>query len=189
VTGAPPTEPIDASLRARMDALDRRLSAWLVIKPRADGTPRPWLIFLRRFSEAGSYGVGWIVMFGVVGVLSDGIRRGIVAAALVVAMLTFNTLVKNVIRRPRPVARAIEHAPTTYSMPSAHTSMAMVGAASMSVIQPHAEPLWWAVAIGLAASRVLLGMHYLFDILAGAALGLACGLLVAEPIVRSVGVG
>lgn len=187
MTGAPPTEPIDDTLLARLDALDRRLSAWLVVKPRADGTPRRWLVFLRRFSEAGSYGVGWIVLFGVVGVLSDGIRRGIVAAGLVVAMLAVNTIVKNVVRRPRPVARAIEHAPTTYSMPSAHTSMAMVGAASMAVIQPELAALWWCVAVGLAASRVLLGMHYLFDILAGAALGLACGLLVAEPIVRSVG--
>jgi undecaprenyl-diphosphatase len=189
VTAAPPTEPTDDTLRARLDALDRRLSAWLVVKPRPDGTPRPWLILLRRFSEAGSYGVGWIVLFGVVGVLSDGIRRGLVAAGLVVAMLAFNTVVKNVIRRPRPVARAIEHAPTTFSMPSAHTSMAMVGAASMSVIQPHLTALWWAIAASLAASRVLLGMHYLFDILAGAVLGLACGLLVAEPIVRAVGVG
>ena len=186
MTGAPPTEPIEDSPFARLDALDRRLSAWLVVKPRPDGTPRRWLIFLRRFSEAGSYGVGWIVLFGVVGVLSDGIRRGIVAAGLVVAMLAFNTLVKNVIRRPRPIARAIEHAPTTYSMPSAHTSMAMVGAASMSVIQPHAEPLWWAVAVGLAASRVLLGMHYLADVLAGAVLGIACGMLVAAPLVESI---
>lgn len=183
---APQTEPTDDTLLARLDALDRRLSAWLVVKPRADGTPRRWLIFLRRFSEAGSYGVGWIVMFGVVGVLSDGIVPGLVAAALVVAMLGTNTIIKNLIRRPRPVARAIAHAPTTFSMPSAHTSMAMVGAASMTVIQPALTPLWWSIAAGLAASRVLLGMHYLFDILAGAALGLACGLLVAAPLVAAV---
>jgi undecaprenyl-diphosphatase len=186
VSPAPQTEPTDDTLLARLDALDRRLSAWLVVKPRSDGSPRRWLIFLRRFSEAGSYGVGWIVMFGVVGVLSDGIVPGLAAAGLVVAMLGTNTIIKNIIRRPRPVARAIAHAPTTYSMPSAHTSMAMVGAASMGVIQPHFAALWWAVAAGLAASRVLLGMHYLFDILAGAALGLACGILVAAPIVQAV---
>lgn len=190
MTGAPPTtEPPGDSLLARVDALDRRLSAALVVKPRPDGMPRRWLVLLRRFSEAGSYGIGWIVLFAVVGVMSDGIRRGAVAGALVVAMLGFNTVVKRVIRRPRPVARAIEHAPTTYSMPSAHTSMAMVGAASMAVIQPQVEPLWWAVAAGLAASRVLLGMHYLFDVLAGAALGLACGLLVAGPVVGAVPIG
>jgi undecaprenyl-diphosphatase len=184
MTATPPT-----SLLQRLDRLDERVSAFLVIKPRADGTPRRWLVFLRRFSEAGSYGIGWIVLFGVVGVLNDGLRRGLVAATLVVLMLAFNTVIKRVIRRPRPVAKAIAHAPTTYSMPSAHTSMAMVGAATMAVIVPDQAWLWWSVAFGLAASRVLLGMHYLADVLAGAALGIACGLLVAAPIVESVSVG
>lgn len=174
------------TLLQRLDALDRRASEALVIKPHADGTPRRWLIVLRRFSEAGSYGIGWIVVFAVVGIASDGIARGLVAALLVVAMLTFNTLVKNVIRRPRPVAKAIDHAPRSYSMPSAHTSMAMVGAATMQVIVPEQAVLWWTVALSLAASRVLLGMHFLADVLAGVVLGIACGLLVAAPLVESV---
>lgn len=187
MTGAGPSTP--SSLLTRLDRLDARISAWLVVKPRPDGLPRRWLVFLRRFSEAGSYGIGWIAMFALVGALSDGLRRGAVAAALIVLMLGFNTVVKRIIRRPRPVARAIEHAPTTYSMPSAHTSMAMVGASTMQVIVPDQLWLWWGVAVALAASRVLLGMHYLFDVLAGAALGIACGLLVAAPVVRAVGVG
>jgi membrane-associated phospholipid phosphatase len=33
---------------------------------------------------------------------------------------------------------------------------------------------------------VLLGMHYLADVLAGVVLGIACGLLIAAPIVESV---
>lgn len=181
--------PQPRSLLQRLDALDERVSAALVVKPRADGSPRRWLMLLRRFSEAGSYGIGWIVLFGVVGVLNDGVRRGLVAATLVVCMLGFNTIVKRIIRRPRPVAKAIAHAPTTYSMPSAHTSMAMVGASTMAVIVPDQLWLWWSVAAALAASRVLLGMHYLADVLAGAVLGIACGLLVAAPVVRVVGAG
>lgn len=178
--------PINPSLLQRLDALDRRVSAAIVVKPRADGAPRRWLVLLRRFSEAGSYGVGWVVLFGVVGVLSDGFARGLVAAGCVVGTLMLNTLVKNVIRRPRPVAKAIDHAPSTYSMPSAHTSMAMVGAATMQVIVPDLAVLWWVVAISLAASRVLLGMHYLADVLAGVVFGLLVGLLVAAPLVESI---
>lgn len=184
MTGDAPTPP--GTLLERLDAADRRASAWLVIKPRPDGLPRRWLVLLRRFSEAGSYGIGWIALFAFVGIASDGLRRGAVAAAFVVLMLCLNTLVKRVIRRPRPVARAINHAPTTFSMPSAHTSMAMVGAATMQVIVPDQAVLWWTVAAALAASRVLLGMHYLADVLAGAALGMAFGLAVAAPIVQSI---
>ena len=183
MSDAPPLNP---TLLQRLDALDRRVSAAIVVKPRADGAPRRWLVVLRRFSEAGSYGVGWIVLFGLVGVLSDGFARGLVAAACVVSTLALNTVVKNIIRRPRPIAKAIAHAPTTYSMPSAHTSMAMVGAATMSVIVPELTPLWWVVAASLAASRVLLGMHYLADVLAGTAFGLLLGLLVAAPLVERV---
>lgn len=158
----------------------------MIVRPRADGTPRPWLVLLRRFSEAGSYGIGWIVLFAVVGVLSDGILPGLVAATCVVGMLALNTVVKNVFRRPRPSVKAIDHAPTTFSMPSAHTSMAMVGAATMSVILPALTPLWWIVAAGLAVSRVMLGMHYLADVLVGALLGICVGLLVAAPLVERV---
>jgi len=174
------------AMLARLDELDRSLSQRLVVPARADGKPRAWLVFLRRFSEAGSYGLGWIVLFALVGVLSDGLVRGAVAAVFVVGMLAVNTGVKLVIRRPRPVVRAIDHSPTTFSMPSAHTSMAMVGAATMAVIVPELEVLWWLVALSLAASRVMLGMHYLADVVAGALLGLAVGLLVAAPVVSSI---
>ena len=172
------------SFLERLDTADRRASAAIVIKPRADGRPRRWVAVLRRFSEAGSYGIGWIVLFAVVAVLSDGLVQGAVAAAFVVATLVLNTVIKRLIRRPRPIQRAIDHAPSSYSMPSAHTSMAMVGAATMQVLIPELPLLWWSIAIALGASRVMLGMHYLADVLVGAGLGLLLGLAVAAPIVE-----
>lgn len=174
---------------ARLDALDRRLSSRLVVAPRADGSPRTWLFLLRRFSEAGSYGVGWIVLFAVVGVVQGGWQAGLAASISVVVMLALNTVIKQLVRRPRPALRAIDHAPTTFSMPSAHAAMAMVGASTMQVLVPELAALWWLVAVGLAASRVLLGMHYLADVLVGMALGAACGLLLAAPIVERIGGG
>jgi len=59
----------------------------------------------------------------------------------------------------------------------------------MQVLVPALAPLWWTIAIGLAASRVLLGMHYVADVVVGMALGAACGLLVAAPVVERLGGG
>lgn len=170
----------------KLDALDQRISERLVLKPPANSRQKTGIEALRRFSEAGSYGIGWILLFAVVGVYLEGVIVGAVAGACVVGMLLLNTLIKSRTRRERPKIRAIAHAPKSSSMPSAHTSMAMVGASVMSVIAPDYAPLWWIVAIGLGVSRVLLGMHWLGDVLAGAALGLLVGLLVAAPLVSSL---
>jgi undecaprenyl-diphosphatase len=171
---------------ATLDALDRRVSARIVAPAAADGHVRTWVRILRRFSEAGSYGIGWVVAFAVVGVTSSSWQAGLAAAVSVVAMLVLNTIVKQIIKRPRPATRAIDHAPHSYSMPSAHTSMAMVGAATMSVLVPELTLLWWAVALCLAVSRVVLGMHYLGDVLVGALFGAVLGLTVAAPLVSSL---
>lgn len=184
---APPA-PRRGGLRSRANDLDRIVSTRLVIPPRSDGVVAPWVSATRRFSEAGSYGVGWIAMFTFAAAFSDGPLPAAVAAVCIVGMLVFNTGVKSVIRRPRPMRRAIDHAPTTYSMPSAHSSMAMVGGATMSVLMPQFAALWWTVGGLLAASRVVLGMHYLGDVIAGVLLGLLVGLLVAGPLVHAAAV-
>jgi undecaprenyl-diphosphatase len=65
--------------------------------------------------------------------------------------------------------------------------MAVVGAAVMTWVAPSLAPLWWAWSALLATSRVLLGMHYLGDVLAGAAFGALVAWLAALPLVRSAG--
>lgn len=139
---------------------------------------------VRRISQTGSYGVGWIVLFAVVATWLQGPLAAFVAAACVVGTLGANTIIKQSVKRPRPASRAFDHQPTTYSMPSAHTAMAVVGAATMSVIAPQAWWLWWAWAIVLAISRVLLGMHYVADVLVGALFGAALAVIVAVPLVQ-----
>ena len=125
----------DGSL-ARLDDFDRRVSQAILVKPAPDGRPRRGVSVLRRFSETGSYGIGWVALFAIGAVLGEGVRAGLIAAACVIGMLFLNTCIKRVFRRSRPRLRAIDHAPNSYSMPSAHTSMAMVGAATMSAIVP-----------------------------------------------------
>lgn len=173
----------------KLDELDKRVSEALLVRTQDGTSPRTGLIILRRFSEAGSYGIGWFVAFFLVGALGDGFARSLVSGLCVFGMLVVNTVVKQSIRRPRPQRRAIAHAPTTYSMPSAHTSMAMVGAVTMSIMTPELGVLWWVVAVALALSRVMLGMHYVGDVLVGAALGISCGFLIAAPLVQSIHAG
>jgi membrane-associated phospholipid phosphatase len=177
--------PAPSGLLGRLNHADHQLTDRILVKARLDGSPKPWVVYLRRFSEAGSYGVGWVVLFAIVGIFGSSIAEGAVAAACVIGMLLLNTFIKGRFRRPRPLQRAIAHAPASYSFPSAHTSMAMVGAATMTELVG-VPVLWWLVAAALGWSRVMLGMHYLGDVIAGAALGIALGLLVAVPLVHAV---
>ena len=168
---------------ARLDAWDRALSARCLIEP-GTGVRRVAMSAVRRISQTGSYGVGWVVLFAVVATWLKGPLVAVAAAACVLGMLLVNTVVKQLVRRGRPALRTFEHQPTTYSMPSAHTAMAVVGAGVMSVIAPQLAPLWWGWAVVLAVSRVVLGMHFIGDVLAGAMLGAFMAWTVAEPLVH-----
>jgi undecaprenyl-diphosphatase len=67
--------------------------------------------------------------------------------------------------------------PDQFSFPSGHTITAFAVAVSLSGFYPELASGLFFCAISVAASRILLGMHFLSDVLAGAAIGtaLACG--------------
>ncbi|MGL4251810.1 MAG: phosphatase PAP2 family protein [Aeromonas sp.] len=87
-------------------------------------------------------------------------------------------LLKNSLKRHRPVGLPVFITPSDrYSLPSGHTAAAFL----MATILATGFPLWapllfgWAALVG--ASRLLLGVHYLSDLVAGALLGGGCALL------------
>lgn len=101
-------------------------------------------------------------------------------------------LAKNLVVRERPYvygsgAPAEEFSNGDYcrSFPSGHTALAFASATFLAVVMgfddsasPWRVPVCigsYAVALGVAASRVLSGNHYITDVLVGALIGAACG--------------
>jgi undecaprenyl-diphosphatase len=65
--------------------------------------------------------------------------------------------------------------PDQFSFPSGHTITAFAVAVPLGLTYPTLMVGLMVCAISVAASRVLLGMHFLSDVLAGATLGAALG--------------
>jgi undecaprenyl-diphosphatase len=63
--------------------------------------------------------------------------------------------------------------PDQFSFPSGHTITAFAVAVSLSLFYPELAAGLFFCALSVAASRILLGMHFLSDVLAGAAIGTA----------------
>ena len=102
------------------------------------------------------------------------------ALKIVLATLVANTVVKQTVRRARPVLEeelpALTPVLSGRSYPSAHSSTSFAGARALSAAGMPALPLY-VVAVAMALSRPYLGVHYPSDIVAGAALGDAVGRL------------
>ncbi|WP_428773066.1 phosphatase PAP2 family protein [Vibrio sp.] len=110
------------------------------------------------------------------------LTAGLVAFAI---ELPFYWLIKNGFKRRRPEElssqlRAYIKPSDRYSLPSGHTAAGFV----MAILIGHFYPLMgglalvWAVLIG--TSRILLGVHFLTDVVLGAALGMASALVALQ---------
>ncbi|WP_372787963.1 phosphatase PAP2 family protein [Paraconexibacter sp.] len=140
----------------------------------AEVTPR-----VAAFSRLGEHAALWLGI-GAVGAAVDRGRRPrwLRGLSLVAGAYVANTAVKNVIGRQRPAFEEFPHlvkTPTQLSFPSAHATSSFCAAAAYRGLLP-AGPLY-AAATAMAVSRVVLGVHYPSDIVAGAALGTVVGTL------------
>jgi membrane-associated phospholipid phosphatase len=129
-----------------------------------------------RFSLLGEHAGVWLAI-GVAGQAVDAPRREgwWRATGTVAGVYVLNTAIKLVVRRRRPQLAGLPPVigtPTMLSFPSAHASTAFAGALAYSRVGLPAAPLY-ALAAGLAYSRLYLGVHYPSDVLAGALLGTA----------------
>jgi membrane-associated phospholipid phosphatase len=127
------------------------------------------------FSRVGDYGFVWFALGGTMCVLAAVERRSDWRAATgrVAAAYALNTAVKLVVRRRRPPGGLVS-TPTQLSFPSAHAATSFAGARAYSRAGGPSVALY-ALACGLACSRLRLGVHHRSDVVAGAVLGLLVG--------------
>src|SRR5690242_5074192 len=166
-------------IERRDHRLMRRMNRW-----RAPRWIRLWMIFATRMGD------GWL-WYSLAAILLafGGPRRyaAVVAAAsaAVSGVLVFKAL-KRLSHRPRP-CQLEPHCwsnvlpPDRFSFPSGHTMTAFSIALVLSYFYRGVEFPLYFMAISIAVSRVVLGMHFLSDVLSGAlrGVGLGCASLTA----------
>jgi membrane-associated phospholipid phosphatase len=135
----------------------------------------------RWLGRIGEYGAVWLAIGIVLAFVDpDNGEDWLIAGILGPVAIGLNYVVKVIVRRPRPELEGLPPlagAPSSLSFPSAHATSSFACATAMTRIAPEAAVLF-VLAVALAACRPYLGMHYPSDVLGGAVLGAALGLVV-----------
>lgn len=162
-------------IQAGDDRVMRHLNRW--------NAPRWVQLWMTTAARAGD---GWMwAALGLLILIFGGETRfpafvsGLVSAG--VAQLTF-PLLKRAISRERPCATGVPSwstltAPDRFSFPSGHTMTAFAVIVPISLTYPGLTPVLLFCALSVAASRIVLGLHYLSDVLAGTVIGSLIGYL------------
>ncbi len=160
-------------IAARDHRLMKRVNCW---------RPPRWLRLWMLCATRG--GDGWLWYATGAYMLVFGGPRG--RAAVQAAALACGTGIalflwlKRLCNRPRPCSIqphcwADLLPPDQFSFPSGHSITAFAFAAAAGIMVPALAPALLLCASSVAISRILLGMHFLSDVVAGALIGAALG--------------
>src|SRR6202048_5263981 len=152
----------------------RQMNRW-----RAPRWFRIWMILSTRLGD------GWLWYgLGIMLLAWGGPQRlaavGAAGSAALLGVLIFKAL-KHLSHRKRP-CQYEPHCwskvlpPDQFSFPSGHTMTAFSIALVISYYYPSLQAPMFFLAVSIAVSRIVLGMHFLSDVLAGMLLGVALGL-------------
>lgn len=134
----------------------------------------------RGMSHFGEHSLGWIGI-AAVGALVDKPRRRQWAGVAVGAFGAHaaSVVIKRVVRRPRPNHPSVQvnvSTPSKLSFPSSHATSTTAAAVLLGRLT--GLPLPAVLVPPMLLSRVVLGVHYPSDVLAGSALGAASAAVV-----------
>jgi undecaprenyl-diphosphatase len=164
-----------AYVEARDHGVMRRVHSWSAPK-----WVRMWMICATRGGD------GWLwyalgaaaVLFGGRAGLAAAAQAGMAAGSGIVLFLWLKRAAGR--RRPcalEPHCWSTLLPPDRFSFPSGHTITAFATVVPMAAQFPDMSAGIYFCAVSVAASRVLLGMHFLSDVVAGAVLGALLGAL------------
>jgi undecaprenyl-diphosphatase len=141
-----------------------------------------WFRILTVFATRSGDGWLWYAL-GLILIVYGGERRwlaiGAGTFAAAAGVFLFRTL-KHASRRKRP-CEVEPHCwasilpPDKYSFPSGHSITAFAVAMSIGLFYPQLQICLLIAALLIAASRIILGMHFLSDVIAGSVIGILLG--------------
>jgi undecaprenyl-diphosphatase len=143
--------------------------------------PRWFRILMIMMTRLGD---GWLwYSIGLILLVFGGSQRflaiGAAATAAAIGIFLFRSL-KHASRRKRP-CEIEPHCwssilpPDKYSFPSGHSITAFAIAMSVGLFYTDLQAVLIVVALLIASSRIILGMHFLSDVLAGSIIGILLG--------------
>ena len=175
-------------LLSALEAFDRRLFERLTREER-----RLVDLSLRRLSNAANRSLLWLAIAGLIAILGGrrerrAALRGMVSIGITSTLV--NLPLKYLARRNRPPRRRGDRPlpislPGSFSFPSGHSASAFAFATGVGLEDPRMLAPLLPLAATIAYSRVHLRVHYPFDVLAGAAIGVGMG-LASGPLIEAV---
>ncbi len=144
----------------------------------------PLSTVMRAFTVAGTAGALWGFVAAAAFLLT-GLEpsRLLIPWVAIAASWTAAEGAKYLFNRTRPFLWDTEIAPlirtpSSSSFPSGHSATAAAGALTLSVLYPPLAPALVLAALLVVLSRVYLGVHFPFDVLAGIFIGLVTSAVV-----------
>ncbi|HEX2849900.1 MAG TPA: phosphatase PAP2 family protein [Acidimicrobiales bacterium] len=162
-----------------VDAFDAEVDAWF---DHLRGNPVADRVFYAA-SALGDHGLIWLILGALRGLRGsdhDWHAAVRVGAGVGIESAVVNLGIKSLFRRKRPVfdgARPLAlRTPRTSSFPSGHATSAFTAAGLLSE-DDDLWPIYYAIALVVAWSRVHVKIHHASDVVAGIAVGIALGRL------------